>query len=85
MYDKYSQATEITPGTTKLGKHKALLVVPEKSTTYPGVTMWAYNDQGSTFSLNMTFANYINQGPQIFPMNVYAVTEVTDGKVYRLN
>jgi hypothetical protein len=33
----------------------------------------------------MTFANYINQGPQIFPMNVYAVTQVTNGKVYRLN
>lgn len=86
MYDKYTKVQQVTPGQSKLGKHKALLVVPVgSSTAQPGITMWAYNDAGGTFSLNMTFGSHLQLGPQIFPVEVYAVTEVTNGTVYRLN
>jgi hypothetical protein len=84
MYDKYSQATEVIAGVTQLGKHKGLMIVPEASGS-PGITMWVYDEKGATFNFFATFANSLNQGPQIFPMNVYAVTGITNGKVYRLN
>ena len=85
MYDKYSQATEVIAGVTQLAKHKGLLIVPETAATSPGITMWAFNDQGATFSLFATFGNGLNQGPQVFPLNVYAVTGISSAKVYRLN
>lgn len=87
MYDKYSQATQLTAGVTKLGAHKGLLVIPntESPTSQPGITMWAYNDQGSTFDLFMRFASHLQMGPQILPMSVYAVTGISAANVYRLN
>lgn len=83
MYDKYSQATQLTAGITKLGIHKGLLVVP--TGTSPGLTAWAYDTTGTTFSLGLQFASAANAGPQIFPMSVYAVTDIANANVYRLN
>ena len=83
MYDKYSQATQVTAGVTQLGTHKGLLVVPTTGT--PGLTAWAFNSSGGTFNLGLNFAAATAAGPQIFPMNVYAVTAISGANVYTLN
>ncbi len=77
------KATQLTAGITKLGAHKGLLIVPTADS--PGLTAWAYNTTGATFSLGMVFANKANAGPQIFPMSVYAVTDIANANVYGLN
>ncbi len=83
MYDKYSQATQINAGATKLSTHKGLLITPTSGT--PGISAWAYDNSGGTFSLGLNFAPATTAGPQIFPMNVYAVTAISGANVYLLN
>lgn len=83
MYDKYSQATTVSQSSAKLPSHKGLLIVPTTAT--PGLTAWAFNSSGATFTLGLQFANPTNAGPQIFPMNVYAVTQISGCCVYTLN
>ena len=84
MYDKYSQATQVTAGITKLGAHKGLLIVPTGGNT-PTLSCWALDVNGATISLGLTFPAATTSGPQIFPMSIYAVTGITGANVYRLN
>lgn len=84
MYDKYSQATPITQSSAKLAKHKGILIVPAGTST-PVVNAWAYNDQGTTFNLGLTFATAAVLGPQILPMSIYALTSISGCCAYRIN
>jgi hypothetical protein len=84
MYNKYNSVSPITPGITKLGAHKALLVAPTGATA--ALTGW-YLDSGYgiTGTIGLTFGSVNSVMPQILPIQLYAVTIATGCNVYRLN
>jgi hypothetical protein len=85
MYDKYNTVSGITAGTSKLPPHKGILVVPQGSAT-PTLNTWLRDTSlGATVTVGFTFASATAAGPQILPIEVYAITSINGACAYRLN
>ena len=75
MYDKYSQANQFSLGSSKLPKHKGILLTGATAGTVAASTLHVVKIDGSTASLSLI----VNQSPYILPMQVYAVTALAAG------
>lgn len=84
MYDKYNSARPVTPSSSKLVKHKGILIVPVGSAT-PFMNAWLLNSSvGATVNAGFTFAAASTLGPQILPIEVYSITSLTGACAYLL-
>lgn len=85
MYDKYNTVRPVTPGSTKLTSHKGILVVPVGAAT-PFMNTWLRNtSSGTTVAVGFTFAAPATLGPQILPIEAYAITTLIGASAYLLN
>ena len=85
MYDKYNSVSAINPGTSKLPSHKGILIVPQGGSTASMNTWLRDTSAGVTLAVAFTFAPAAALGPQILPIEAYAVTSVSGACAYRLN
>lgn len=67
MYDKYNSLTPFAVGTTKLPKHKGLLINAASTGT---VTTYVLNSNGTTGAAGFS----MQVGPTVLPIEFYAVT-----------
>lgn len=83
MYDKYNNITAVTPGSTRLGKHKALLIVNNTTGTF---TIKGYDVNGvPTGNIVIPAVAATVEGFTIFPMYVYSVEAASGCTVYTIS
>lgn len=78
MYDKYNRATFFTTGTGALPTHKGILF----SGSSGSASFVVFNGNGTTGSMNLTFAG---TSPTILPVTALSVTGLTGVTAWLLN